>query len=60
MDEMLIGVILGFCVGSFVVAGVFYAFYIQVSSEIFDSIAEIKKTVGWLGTRIRNIAHGYE
>lgn len=55
--EMSIGIIIGFAAGAFLVAGIFYALYIQISTELFGHITELKKTLGWLGVKIHDLAN---
>jgi hypothetical protein len=55
--DMAIGIIIGFGFGVALAAGIFYALYLQVSTEIFGHITELKKTLGWLGVKIHDLAN---
>ena len=52
MDQMAIGIIIGFAFGAGLTAGVFYVLYLQVATELFEHVSDIKKTLGWLTTRM--------
>lgn len=53
-SEFAIGMFVGFAMGAILVAGVFYALYLQVSTELFEHMSQIKKTLGWLNIRIKS------
>lgn len=55
--QFCVGLVVGFGFGAFLVAGIFYTLYLQISNEIFENISQIKKTMGWLGVRMRVIAN---
>lgn len=54
-NNLAFGIVLGFGFGSILTAGVFYAFYVQVSQEVFQEISEFKKTLGWVGIRVGSV-----
>jgi len=56
-SQFAIGLVVGFGFGAFLVAGVFYALYLQVSTELFDHISQLKKTVGFLSVKISGLAN---
>lgn len=55
--QFCVGLTIGFAFGAFLVAGVFYTLYLQISSELFENISQIKKTMGWLGVRMSVVAN---
>jgi len=56
-SQFAIGLVVGFGFGAFLVAGVFYAIYLQVSSELFEHISQIKKTLGFLGVKLSGMVN---
>lgn len=56
-NNLAVGIIIGFGFGSVLTAGVFYALYLQISTELFQYMSDIKKTMGWLGVKIGTLAN---
>lgn len=55
-DKMAIGLVIGFGFGMALTGGVFYILYLQVASELFDNISELKKIFGWLTVKLHGLA----
>ena len=52
-----ITLIIGFGLGVLVTTGLFYSLYIKISDDLFKNLSDLKKTMGWLGVKIRELAN---
>jgi len=53
--QFSIGLIIGFASGAFLVAGIFYTLYLQVSDELLGHVSDIKKTLGYFRVRLHEM-----
>jgi len=56
-NSLGIGILIGFIFGGCLVGGIFYALYLQISTELFEEINKISKTVAWLGAKVHGLAN---